>query len=373
MKLHWSALAVVALLVAPALGQPRGQRGARGPAELGRAPRGDRPATGMQARIERIRAALDLDEEQQAEFDRIAAEFREKRTEGPGGERMRELAQEMREARRAGDTERVAEIREELRAARGGRHVQEFLDEIEGILRDDQREKLAEIRQRIAAERRPIGGGGPIAQLRRLRAELKLSEEQAKRYDELFAEFQDELGRRGPGGPEAEALVQELIKAVEAGDEARIEELKEQLSTRVRGQDAVDRFLAEVEQILEPDQVEVLQRFRERMHGGRGRDDLERMFRLVRRLDLDDEQRQALREIERDARRAAREKRRDPAALAELSTKVQEELRGMLSDQQVTEFDRLLEQQRSDRPHRGRHADRPRGPRRGQGAGQGRP
>ncbi len=369
MKLHWTALLVAALVIVPAIGQPRGQRGARGPAELGRPPREGRPASGLQARIERIRGALDLDEEQQAEFDRIAAEFREQRGAGQNRERMRELAEEMRQAGQAGDSERVAEIREQLREARGGGRLQEFLDQIEGILRDDQREKLAEIRERIAAERGPARLG-PVAQFRRLRAELKLSEEQAKRYDELFAELQDELKRKGPGSEEAEALVQELVKAVEAGDEARIADLKEQLSSRAQNQDAIDRFLAEVERILEPEQVEILQGFRQRMRAGRGRDDVEGMFRIVRRLDLDEEQRRTLREIERDVRRETRDARRDPEAMAELTAKVQKELRDMLTDEQVADFDRLLESQRSDRPRRGRDADRPRRPHRGQRPGE---
>jgi hypothetical protein len=369
MKLHWSVLLVVALLVAPALGQPRGQRGARGPGDLRHAPRGDRPASGLQARIERIREALDLDEEQRAEFDRIAAEFREKRGPGLDNERMRELMEEMRQARQGGDSERVAEIRQELREARGGGRLQEFLAEIEGILRDDQREKLAEIRER-SAPRRGLARGGPLAQFRRLRAELNLSEEQAARYDELFAELQEQLRQRGPGDDETKALIEELIKAVEAGDEARIAELKEQVSSRARNQDAIDRFLAQVEEILEPEQVEILRGFRQRMRAGRGRDDVERMFRVVRRLDLNDEQRQALRQIERDARREARDARRNPEAMARLTERVREELRGLLTGEQVAEFDRLLESQRSDRRHRGRGPDRPRRPGGGRRSGQ---
>jgi hypothetical protein len=369
MKLRWTVFLIAAWFVVPSLGQPRAQRGSRNAAELQRPPREGRPGNRMQVRIERIREALDLDEEQQAEFDRIAAEFRERPGAGPNRERMRELAEEMRQAQQAGDSERVAQIRQEFREARGGRHLQEFLDEIDGILRDDQRAKLAEIRQRIAAERGPTRGG-PVAELRRLRAELKLSEEQAQRYDALFAELQEELKQKGPGGEEAEALVQELVKAVQAGDEDRIAELKEQISSRVRSQGAVERFLAKVEEILQPEQVETLQHFRQQMRAGRGQDDLERMFRVVRRLDLDDDQRRALREIERDVRQEAREARRNPEAMATLTERVREELRGMLTDEQAVEFDRLLEDQRSDRPRRGRDAERPRRPQRGRRAGE---
>jgi predicted house-cleaning noncanonical NTP pyrophosphatase (MazG superfamily) len=370
MKLRLIVLLTSAWLVAPTLGQPPPQERPRGSARLQRQTPEGRPAGGLQARIDRIREALELDEDQQAEFDRIAAEFRERRGSGPDRERMRSLMEEMRRAHQEGNSERVAEIREELRDARGGDRIQEFLDEIEGILHDDQREKLAGIRERIATERRRgqmaaargPARGGPVAQLRRLRAELQLTEKQAERYDELYAELQEALAQQGPREDVTKGLVDELIKAVEAGDEARIAELKEQLSgPHAQNQEAIGQFLAQVEEILEPGQVEILQRFRERMRMGRGLDDLEAMLRIVRRLDLNDEQRQRVREIRRENHQAAQEARRDPEAMAQLNAKVREELREVLTDEQVAEFDKLLESQRSDKSRRGRDADRPRG------------
>jgi hypothetical protein len=311
--------------------------------------------------IERVREQLDLDEEQKVEFDRIATEFLEKRRGGGAQtKRLRELTREMRQAHKDGDRERAAEIRKQLAEMRGTSPLQGLFDEVEKILRDDQREKLAEIRERFTPSAHRARGN-PLVQLRRLRTELELSEEQAAQYDALYAELEKNVKQRPGGGPEMERLLQEIMKAAEEGDTERIKELREQLpDPRRHTQEVVAQFLDDVEQLLEPEQVKVLQRFRRQMQTTGRQTELRNYFRIVRRLELDQQQREQLRELERETMRAAREFRRDPEALAELESSVQKELRDLLTDEQCAEFDRWLERAQSGKRWGRDRGDRPR-------------
>ncbi|MFQ5805801.1 MAG: hypothetical protein ACE5I3_05055 [Phycisphaerae bacterium] len=364
MKLRWTVLLTAAWLVAPDIGPAWAQDEPRAGGRLSRRTREGRPPGGQHLRFGRIRAELDLDQDQQAEFDRLAAEFRKKRGGGANRERVRSLMDEMRRAHQEGDSERAAEIRQELREMRGGNPVLEFLDQVEGILRDDQLEKLAEIRERLSAEH-SLARGGPLAQLKRLRRALRLSEEQATAYDELYAELKEQLKHSRAGEDETSDLVQKLRKAAEAGDTERIKQLRKQLpDPHARASTAIAEFLSEVESFLEPEQLRTLNRFRQRMRARGSQTDLRACFRFVSQLDLDEQQRLTLRELRRRAHRSEREARDNAEELARLTADVQNELRDMLTDEQVAEFDRWLESQKSKGPGRGRKGDRPRRERR---------
>lgn len=362
-------LAAAGLLVAPALAQPRAQEEPGKGRGLQPVRRRDRSGDSSATLIARIRTQLNLDEQQQAEFDRIVKEPRKKRGLGSQMKRQQALFQELRQAREAGDDERVAELRKELaesqEALRGGHPALELLDKIEhaGFLRDDQLEKLAQIRERVAeSDRRGRGPGGRLlTQLDRLRGALKLTEEQAKQYDEFYAALREDLREDRADNSQTQQIIAKIMEAAEAGDTDRIKELREQLpNPRQQLQEAAERFLDQVEQILEPEQVRTLQRFRQRVRGGDARSRLQAMFRAVQRLDLDADQRKQLGQLERETHRAAREARRDPETMAQLVTEVQQELRDMLTDEQVAKFDKWLEREQSGKSGRGRAADRPR-------------
>jgi Spy/CpxP family protein refolding chaperone len=122
---------------------------------------------------------LDLDEAQRAEFDRILASQREQMRER--FTEMRPLFDELREARRAGDEERVAELREEMEAARPSTDsvLTSFLDQLEGTLNPTQLELLAAYRQRMESpgEGKQAGPQDVRTVLRAVKR-LKLSGEQ---------------------------------------------------------------------------------------------------------------------------------------------------------------------------------------------------
>ena len=371
MKSLLTLLLAIAWAVAPSLAQQETSekpRSGKGP-QAQPLTREQARASTYQARIERIRKQLNLDENQKQEFDHIAAEFLKHSPGEMDRQRQHELMAEMRSAHQSNNGKRVNELREELRRIQTGRPMSEFFDDVEKILHDEQLETLAEIRARATAQARR--GRGPLAQLDGLRDELKLNDEQAQRWDELYAELEEGFGK-GKADPEAtSALIQEIKKAAEQGDTERIKELRDQMPDR-RGESdrLISEFLGQIERILEPEQKETLDRFRREMRRGGSRIAVRDYFRFVSRLDLDQEQRQALREIEHESRQAERQARRDPVAQEQLLEEVQEQLRGMLTDEQVAEFDRWLESRSSRGYGRGHREDRPRGERRGKQAAQ---
>ncbi len=361
MKLRWTFLLIAAWFVAPTLAQedsqekPRSRRGS----QAQKITREEARATSQQARIDRIRRKLNLGDEQKEEFDRIAAKYLEQRPGDVDRDRQRELMEEQSSARREKNWERVNEIQQELRQINIGRPISEFLNEIEKILNDDQLETLAEIRTRSASQRG--SGRGPLAQLDRLRKELKLNDEQAEQYDELYAKLKEEMGQGGVDSEELSELIQEITKAAEEGDTERIQELRGQMpDPRGKSNKLIGDFLKKVERFIEPEQKETLDRFRREMKRGRSQIELRDCYRFVSRLGLDAEQRRTLREIQGDSRRAEREVRRDPEAREQLLKEVQQQLRDMLNDEQVAEFDRWIESKTSPRPGRGHRGDRPR-------------
>lgn len=369
MKPLVTVLLLGAWLVGPALAQPE-------PAEKPRAGMGRRAqplsreqarANTYQARIERIRKKLNLTENQQEEYDRIANEFLQHGPSEVDRDRQQELLAEMRTARKESNWERVNELREELRQIQTRRPMSEFYDQIEKILNEDQLKTLAEIRARAASER--DRGRSPLAQLEVLREQLGLSDEQAERWDALYTELEGALGKDKADPEETNELIQEIVKAAEEGDTERVKQLRAQLpDPRGESDRLISEFLTDVERFLEPEQKAMLERFQREMSRGRSRTNLRDCFRFASRLDLSEEQSRALRQIQQESRQAERQARRDPGAQERLFEEVQQEIRDLLTDEQVAEFDRWLAEQQSRGSGREPREKRPRGERRGKRA-----
>ena len=171
------------------------------------------------------------------------------------------------------------------------------------------------------------GKRGPLAQLAQLRGELKLDRKQTRQYDELYAKLQEELDS-GQGDPEAEReLAEEILKAAQAGDDAKREELQKQLPDR-RGQSdtLVAKFLDDVESILKPNQKKILDRYRESMKRGGSRMRVADYFRIAQRLDLDQDQQQALRQLQGESRQAEKDARNDPALREQITTEIKQQI-----------------------------------------------
>ncbi|HUU97830.1 MAG TPA: Spy/CpxP family protein refolding chaperone [Phycisphaerae bacterium] len=313
------------------------------------------------ALMQRMPDQLELDDEQRAQFEDIVAEYRERMGEARqrGGE-MREIFREMQAAREAGDDERVEELRAQMRERRGGggRFMEEFFGEVEGILREDQLERLSQLRSRVMQGMQR--GRNPMESLRELRDRLKLDEQQAELYDELLEDLREQGGQRRQRREELRPLMQELREAMEAGDEARAEELRAQLEQQRPGRgEMLEDFFAELEKFLRDDQKEILAQFREEMsergeRGERSRVDVRALLSAARRLKLDQDQKKQLNEIGQAALRAERElQRRDREGRAMLTAKIKGEIIAILDAEQAKQFENHLSRQgRPERPGR---------------------
>ena len=178
--------------------------------------------------------------------------------------------EELRRAREAGDDERVEQIREELKAGGGGGRLEQFLDQVEPILRDDQRQELARIREEMTQRReepnRP--SRDPLAQLKQLRGELELSEEQATQYDAAYGELETQVNQSRGSSEDINEIVKQLMEAAEAGDKERIEELRKQLpDPRGQTEEAIAAFMEKLGTFLTDEQMQTVEDFRDRMPG----------------------------------------------------------------------------------------------------------
>lgn len=356
MKLRWTLVLAAAWALAPATLAQQDTESRGGARRLQGVPGG---GEGRKAMYDRIRSELDLDDEQKAKYDAIVDEHKKKGRPGMRGARARGITRGGRGARGGGGSSSGAEPRTDVRGARGD-HMDAFFDEVEGILRDDQQKKLADIRKDHAA-RRGLGGGGPIAQLRRLQGDLKLDDEQNQRYEGLLDKLDEDLKSSRTGGADIGEVIEEIRAAAEAGNTDRVKELRERLPNPRQANDrAVAQFLDEVESFLEPKQLDTLERYKRQLRANREETNLRECFRFVSRLDLDRDQRQEMRGIQRDSARALREARRDAGETARVTAEVKEQLRGMLADEQCAEFDKWLEQKESKRGKQARRGERSR-------------
>jgi (p)ppGpp synthase/HD superfamily hydrolase len=154
-------------------------------------------------------------------------------------------------------------------------------------------------------------------------------------------------------------LMDEMRAAQEAGDQERVEELRQKLDEARPSQEAMfEAFFVELEGTLTEEQLARLTTFREQLTTGSrgqagGAGDVRDVLRAAKRLTLSDEQKAKIREIERETIGAYRKlARRDKEAQASLANEVKAEIARVLDAEQVKEFEQALERSEGSRPRR---------------------
>ena len=354
------AMPVVAQVTSPAdpaASQQREiRRGMRGP-------RGE-PGQRFEGAFERMAERLELDEPQRVQYEAIVQPYRDAMR--ARFEKMRQL----REARQSGDDETAAQLQAELQDA--GPPPPEVFDkvagEVEAILRPEQVEKLRSWRAEFSQRQ------GQRGQMRRaideLPGELGLTEEQQGHFDEIVEQHRQEMRQRFEGMRDT---MEAMRAAEEAGDEQKIAELRAQLDANRpdRGPEMLKDFFAKLEPILTDEQKPLLAAYQEKLAtmppagpgGPPEAGDIRSLFRATRRLKLDADQEDQVRELEREIMRTEREARRASAEeRATLFAEAKNKVRALLSDEQKAELDQALE--RGGRPprvqRRGSDAEGPR-------------
>jgi hypothetical protein len=314
----------------------------------------------------RIADELELDAEQRARFEEIAAKQRERMSE------LEDRWREAQEAGRNGDEEQAAQLRAELREARGPESgLAEALEELEPILRDDQLSKLWELQDRMQSRQNDRDRYRRITE--ELPDELGLSDEQRDEFQELLRTQREQ---RRVGWGDIRPLMEEMRAAREAGDDQRVQELRRQLEEARPSQEAMfEGLFKELQDMLTEEQLQRLVAFREELTtGGRGGqggpEDVRNVLRAVKRLRLEDDQKEKIREIEREAIGAYRKiSRQDKDEQTALATETKAEIMKVLNEEQGKEFENALKRVsggRGDREQRRDRGERRERPRRGE-------
>ncbi len=202
-------------------------------------------------------------------------------------------------------------------------------------------------------------GLGAMAQ--RLAERLELTDQQKAQYDTILAKYQAQAGEQADQREQQRTLAQQYREARQSGDETRAEELRNQMQGLRDAHTKLFRdFMAEVEPILDTQQAEKLNNFRERFREGRpqGRGaEVQTILRVAKRLDLNDEQRNKLRQIAQNVQTPQRGGPKDPQANAERAKQVKAQILEFLDANQAAEFERLLTEasqpDQKDQRHRG--------------------
>lgn len=328
----------------------RGDRQERGQRREGRSFGGDRRG-GTERMAQRLVESLDLDDQQREQFEEILAGQRER------NEEQRQIWSEIREANQDGDERRAAELREELRAQGGerrGNPMSGILNELEPILREDQMEAFKQLRERMGGMGGMGGRGGRDGQgrgrnrgLDNLIEELDLTDEQQREWEGIRNEQRD---RGRTSWEELRPLMDEMREARESGDDERLAEIRAKFAEMRSGNrgSGDDARLEALEKILDDEQRRILAEYRERSDRRGGRDDRNRapdsraIIQAAKRLDLDANQKEELRDIEQEAGREQRRVRRDREAAAELAETVKRDIMDLLDDDQKRAFERQL-------------------------------
>lgn len=295
--------------------------------------------------LDRIAKELDLTEEQQKQYQDLAAKRRELlEANRPTGDEQQRIAKEMAQARKAGDLARAAELRDQLIGNPDGKAVDTFLDEVEPMLTPDQSQKLPQIRDDYAAQR-GTAAGDPLSKAKMLRSELGLDAEQTKQFSKLIEQMDAEIKSAKEVSPDE--LIDELRKAVEAGDEDAVRSVGSRITDlQQAGSKSLATFYDSLDGILNDDQRDKFDTFRNK-HGDRpaatkGARDPRDVFRAARRLKLDEDQRQQLKALETEYGKKTRDKRGDKEGLTELAKQAETEVRKFLNEQQMAKFDRFM-------------------------------
>lgn len=298
------------------------------------------------ALVDRLTKELSLTDEQQRQLEQFIAEERagQRKVNARGADAHR--MQELRKALKDGDTKKAEELRKQMGESRGAGALDRILEKLEPTLNDQQRAKLADIRPTLAGPG-GMSGGTTTERLGRLKTQLELDEKQAAEFDRFYEQFQKNYaGLEEQQQAEMMGLIDQVRDAAKAGDNERVAQLREQIeSSRSKTDDAVQNFLDQVEGILRDDQMFNFERFTRQFtpHDNVGAGgDVRRLLSAARRLDLDREQREQVRSLERETSRAARRARRDSAEAAQVYESTKEKLAEIIGADKVAELEQKL-------------------------------
>ncbi|MBK8913410.1 MAG: Spy/CpxP family protein refolding chaperone [Phycisphaerales bacterium] len=297
---------------------------------------------------DRVAFELELDADQQAQFDDMRSRLREEmrgRMEG-----MRERWQEVRAMEDAGDEEGARKLRDELRGSmRGGpmEGVERMFDELAPVLRPEQAERMEDIRDRFETERERWERSEQV--VRGLPDELEMNEEQRDQFRTMVRERM----RSGweERRPQMDSLMEEIRAAQESGDREQLGLLYARMDeARPNPERGAADMLADLEPLLTDTQRAKLAEIRDAAFGDPVADaarpgalDVRTILRAARRARLNSEQRDALRSMEREAVRDWRAARGDAAAQDRVAGTVKEQISRLLDADQRAAFEGQLE------------------------------
>ncbi len=398
MKRAYAIWMAAALLAVPALAQRGGefgprQRGGDGPGlrsrggqdgERGRRGRGPSPEM-LQQMVDRLSAELALEGEMLTQFETVSAQFlSDFESVEVDREQMRELAMAYREARRAGDMEEAELIRAQMREAGGGRRemVDNYFEEVKTVVGSELAPSVDEFRERVfdqVRRGRMRDRGRDFRQLAEtLPDELNMDDEQRAAFELMLEERRAEMTGNRERFQELRPLMEEMREARLAGDDARAEELEAQLREMRPQRESMDEFFERVAEMLTEEQrvklAEIQSSYMDTRRGApeRAGEDVRKILRAARKLDLDAEQRDKLRTLTREATQSDRGRRggrRNAASRVSPGTTLKSQIMEMLTAEQKAEFEKYLAEDESRGNNRGQR-DRGSGRFRGTGRGQ---
>ncbi|MDX2200013.1 MAG: hypothetical protein SF069_13715 [Phycisphaerae bacterium] len=268
---------------------------------------------------------------------------------------LRELA----DARAAGDTAKAAEVEERIRSVEAERAVggggdttdlqAEFFDQVRGGLPAELAPKIRGFEQRWN-DRRQLGERLRVA-IDGLPEKLSLNADQQAKYVELRAA----LRAAAPKQTWSAALPSvEEVRWLDQGLAADADEKTgfAPVQTPPVANTALDRFFTELSAVLDAKQRDQLVALRASAstHGEPAYVDMRAFFRAVHRLTLTDDQGEKIREIERIAMREHRRSTGDADARQTLARTARDQVRALLTADQIGELDRLMASGHGSRP-----------------------
>ncbi len=353
---------VLVLTAATAWAQaPAGEPGGRQRRPLG-AGRGLMP---IDVIARRLATELSLTPEQQTKFDEIVAKYRATADEQQvqRGD-AQELGQQLREAREGGDTARLEELRTQSRTRSEARQklLSDLVNEVQPLLTPEQVKKLDAARERLIARAPDERGPARDAELVwRLPDELDLNESQREQFDQLAAQARERGEAQRAKWRELQPLLDELRQARQDGNEDKVAELQAQVDAQRPTPPDWSAFYTQLETILTAEQKTALAKLRAEGADDAGTPgDLRQVLRAARQLNLNEQQRERLQVIAKEAQAAGKQAREDRTGAAELATRVKTQIVELLDAEQKADFERRLA--RAALPGRGDQGRSGRGP-----------
>lgn len=324
------AASLIAFLVSMAVGQPAAK-----PPPKERSADGRNLEERARKLAERLAIGLKLSEQQRQELSEIVLANRAMSDEYRG------ITRELLQAAMAKQPERVKELRGRLDDLRKtiSKPMDSLYEELEAILTDEQVELL---RKKRSASRG--AKTGKTAQLVQLRAELQLTDEQGREFDEIVAAHAQSEGV----DPQLQMkrLGRNLERAREEGNAQRAAELEERLREMQAADSAEPQDVyTKLESILDANQIQTMRAFQKRQSQGRtsAADNTRNIFRAVKRIELKNDQRRSIKRLERMARRKRAALRTEGGeAQAAYASELRAKIIGLLDPEQVKQFEKNM-------------------------------